>query len=119
MVHSGDVLVLGGLINHDVENTYSKLPILGSLPGIGKLFTNTNKTYTKKNLMVFLRPVIIDRRPVSQDMTGDRYEYMRQLELLRRAGASVVTNLDETPLLPPTHKPIPNLPAPFAAGLPR
>jgi len=65
-VDDGQIVVLGGLITDDVQDTVSKVPFLGDIPIIGSLFRNKSKSAIKQNLMVFLKPHII-RSP--EDLT--------------------------------------------------
>lgn len=58
-VDDGQVIVLGGLIQDDVEDVVVGVPILSKLPLLGYLFRRTEKETTKRNLMVFLKPRII------------------------------------------------------------
>lgn len=98
LVDSGDILVLGGLISNDNKESLNKVPILGSIPIIGRLFQYKNHHVERKNLMVFIRPVIINNKKQSQEETLDRYDYMRDQELLKRAGIDI--NIGGRPLLP-------------------
>lgn len=59
LVDDGQLIVLGGLIGDDGENSVEQVPVLGSLPVIGGLFKYRNKSRAKTNLLVFLRPIII------------------------------------------------------------
>lgn len=59
LVSDGETIVLGGLIQDDVQESVSKVPLLGDIPLIGALFRSTQITKTKRNLLVFLRPKII------------------------------------------------------------
>lgn len=52
----GETIVLGGLIQEQEQITEQKVPILGSIPGIGKLFRNKNKTFSKQELIIFVTP---------------------------------------------------------------
>ena len=51
--------MIGGLIKHDNQKTVDKIPVLGSLPLIGYLFSNRNKNYEERELVIFLTPRII------------------------------------------------------------
>jgi type II secretory pathway component GspD/PulD (secretin) len=53
-------VVLGGLITSDVATTKDKVPFLGDLPGVGRLFQSQSKTSDKKNLMIFVTATIVD-----------------------------------------------------------
>jgi len=53
-------VVLGGLISEDVRKTKDKVPVLGDIPLLGKLFTSESNFAKKKNLVIFVTPTIID-----------------------------------------------------------
>jgi len=60
MVEDGRTLVIGGLITDQVNVTKSKVPVLGDIPWIGALlFSNTNTTKTRKEVLIFMTPHII------------------------------------------------------------
>ncbi len=88
LVNSGDVLVLGGLISNNDKETLNKIPLLGSIPIIGKLFQYKNHEREKKNLMVFIRPIILKNKSDIVRETSDKYNYMRNLQWHRKYGAS-------------------------------
>ncbi len=68
-----ETIVLGGLIRDDSEKTVRKVPILGSIPVLGILFRSTSTNKIKRNLMVFLRPTILDDRVDALSVTRQRY----------------------------------------------
>jgi len=78
VVDDGALLVLGGLIRDETSIKQSKVPLLGDLPGLGYLFRSENRTRIRKNLMVFLRPIIMRSQDMSNALTAERYQYMRQ-----------------------------------------
>ena len=59
-VWDNQTVVLGGLITSTVQSTKDKVPFLGDLPGVGRLFQSQSKTEQKDNLMVFVTPTIVD-----------------------------------------------------------
>jgi type II secretory pathway component GspD/PulD (secretin) len=59
MVPSGNTLVLGGLVQDDIRNENSKVPIMGDIPGLGYLFRHDFKSRQKSNLLVFITPTIV------------------------------------------------------------
>jgi Flp pilus assembly secretin CpaC len=68
MIPSGNTLVMGGLLSDSSTKTYSKVPILGDLPGIGLAFRRDGKSRNKANLLIFITPTIIqeqDFRPTA------------------------------------------------------
>ncbi|KAB2665580.1 MAG: type II and III secretion system protein [Verrucomicrobia bacterium] len=60
IVWDGQTVVLGGLIAEDVKKTRDKVPMLGDLPVIGRLFRSEAALNSKKNLLIFVTPTIID-----------------------------------------------------------
>ncbi len=77
LADDGSIVVLGGLIQDQYTNNNSKVPWLGSLPLIGALFRTENKDRTKTDLMVFLRPVIVRDSDTEQNISQNRYDYIR------------------------------------------
>ncbi|MBE9564532.1 MAG: type II secretion system secretin GspD, partial [Proteobacteria bacterium] len=80
LVDDGGILILGGLIQEEVSDTESKVPLLGDIPLIGFLFRTQNTTKTKANLMVFLRPTILRDHKDASFVTNEKYNYLRGLE---------------------------------------
>ena len=78
LVDDKQVIVLGGLISDELRENETKIPLLGDIPLIGRLFSNTNSNFIKTNLMVFLRPTIIRDRETNRALTGERYGTIRQ-----------------------------------------
>lgn len=60
MLQSGQMVVLGGLINEERTEQVQQVPCLGGLPGVGELFRSTSRTRNKTNLMVFIHPTILN-----------------------------------------------------------
>lgn len=60
VVWDAQTVMLGGLISEDIANTKDKIPVLGDLPLLGRLFRSETKTNKKKNLVIFVTPTIID-----------------------------------------------------------
>ncbi|MBA2651006.1 MAG: type II protein secretion LspD, partial [Tatlockia sp.] len=80
-VESGDIVVLGGLIQNSVANEDNKLPILGDIPGLGRFFQHNINSHEKRVLMVFIRPVILRSERDAVEISGAKYNDIRQLEL--------------------------------------
>jgi general secretion pathway protein D len=59
-VWDNQTVVLGGLISSSVQSTKDKVPFLGDIPLLGKLFQSESKTSTKKNLMIFVTSTLVD-----------------------------------------------------------
>ena len=60
VVWDGQTVMLGGLISDQVVNSRQKVPFLGDLPVLGKLFRSESKSTSKKNLYIFVTATIID-----------------------------------------------------------
>lgn len=118
MVKDGTILVLGGLMNHNLTTNNSKIPILGDLPILGKLFQYKNKQLDKKNLVLFIRPIILHNQKQTNRLTEARYDLIRTRQLLKRQGIGLITNINEPPLLPSLSAPKLNLPSPFSTKKP-
>jgi len=60
IVWDGQTVVLGGLISENVTKTKDKVPMLGDLQFLGRLFRSESSMTSKKNLLIFVTPTIID-----------------------------------------------------------
>lgn len=60
IVWDGQTVVLGGLISEKVTKTKDKVPVLGDIPLLGRLFRSEANSSHKKNLVIFVTPTIID-----------------------------------------------------------
>lgn len=81
LADDGQFVVLGGLIQDDVNNGADKVPFLGDIPILGNLFRYEKRDRTKTNLMVFLRPVVLRDASAAASLTSDRYDYIRKEQL--------------------------------------
>ena len=59
-IWDNQTIVLGGLISSSVQSTKDKVPMLGDLPLLGRLFQSQSKITSKKNLMIFVTATIVD-----------------------------------------------------------
>jgi type II secretory pathway component GspD/PulD (secretin) len=59
LIPSGNTLVMGGLINDAKTKAWTKVPILGDIPLLGKAFTKSEKTRKKTNLLIFITPTVV------------------------------------------------------------
>lgn len=82
MVKDGDTVVLGGLIKQSDSYTNQKVPLLHSIPVLGWLFKNKDKTLAKRNLLIFVTPNIIKKEnsgTITQNKT-DEYTKSREAD---------------------------------------
>ncbi|HYR24348.1 MAG TPA: type II secretion system secretin GspD, partial [Aquabacterium sp.] len=101
VVDDGQVLVLGGLMKDEYGDGASKVPLLGDIPVLGNLFKSQERSRTKTNLMVFLRPIVMRTQEASNALTLDRYEYMRQRQAESKPANHPVLGINEVPQLDP------------------
>jgi type II secretory pathway component GspD/PulD (secretin) len=73
MIPSGNTLVMGGLISDSVSEGNIKVPILGDIPFMGRLFRQDRKTREKGNLIVFITPTIVQ----DEDFQPTTSEYLK------------------------------------------
>lgn len=100
MVDDGQALVLGGLITDDIQLSSQKVPLLGDIPILGWFFKYKKTTKVKRNLMIFLHPVIMRDASQSAAITGGKYNYIRSEQMaFREKGISLMLD-KESPTLP-------------------
>jgi len=100
IVDDDSLLVLGGLITDDLQQTEQKVPGLGDLPLVGGLFRSQSTTKVKRNLMVFLHPRILREDTLAKQVSQRKYSYLRARQLEQQmAGAALLPN-SEIPVLP-------------------
>lgn len=99
-VDSGQILVLGGLIDDQSTDTVTAVPFLSKIPLIGGLFQSRTVTKQKRNLMVFIRPVILASGEETDYYTRRKYDAVRDLQIhqVNRPRSSVVPR-GPTPVL--------------------
>jgi len=100
LVNSGQTIVLGGLIDNDVQESIQKIPLLGDIPWLGRLFSSSVTTKRKTNLMVFIRPTIITDTNEINTISSNKYNYMRALQLDRKMRGISLMPLTDPAVLP-------------------
>ena len=100
LVDDGQIIVLGGLIDDNLQDNEEQVPGLGSIPWIGNLFKYRVRTHNKTNLMVFLRPTVIRNTEQSSDLAADRYEFIRAAESKNQPEETALMPTMDAPLLP-------------------
>lgn len=111
MVHDGEILVLGGLIDAQDRAVVNKVPILGDIPLLGYLFQSHHIEHEKKDLMIFLQPVVINTPAQYKKITTERYDYMRDVAILNDQGDG---QLIASSILPARQAANDPLPQPFS-----
>ena len=112
IINSDDVLVLGGLISHTNNENINRVPILSDIPIIGHLFEQKTNTQEKKNLMVFIKPIIVNNADDSMTISHLKYSSVR---VIQANYAEDLLSIGKEPLHPmmPPWKTAKDLPQPF------
>jgi len=98
LADDGETIVLGGLIRDDLQVTRSKVPLLGDIPVLGRLFSSESQSRVKRNLLVFLRPTIILDKGEAVAVTDDKYRALWEVNLgVRRKLGQPEGKSDERP----------------------
>ena len=101
LVKSGDTVVLGGLMNNQTVESVTKVPFLGDIPLLGELFKYTSSSYEKRNLMVFLRPIILREDGDYAELSAAKYSMFRNEQLQRnKRGLRLLPITLSTPVMP-------------------
>jgi general secretion pathway protein D len=80
-VESGNVVVLGGLTQDSLSSDNNRIPVLGDIPGLGRLFKRRIHARDKRVLMVFIKPIILRNERDNMHSTSEKYNHVRQYEL--------------------------------------
>jgi general secretion pathway protein D len=100
IVDDGGTIVLGGLIDDAVQESVSKVPLLGDIPILGNLFKSTSTSVSKRNLMVFIRPTIIRDGVTMNEISHKKYQYIRAEQLKRQSQGIPLMPNTKGPTLP-------------------
>ena len=92
----GQIVVLGGLIKDDVQDAQQKVPLLGDIPYLGRLFRSDAEKVTKQNLMIFIRTTIIRDNEALAGASAEKYRYIRDQQIKRKERG--LTYLDDANL---------------------
>ena len=95
MIQDGELLILGGLIEGQTDNSASKVPFLGDIPIIGNLFKSSNKSDSEKVLMMFIRPTIIRTPEDAQALSKSKFEHLITRDFEAEQEGTVTKQLKE------------------------
>ena len=93
LVDNQEVIILGGLIRDKETVSDSRVPILGSIPGLGLLFKSSAKSIEKQNLLVFLRPTVLDSRPSISKVTNRKVGAVYEIEIEGTNSSEIIYDL--------------------------
>ena len=100
MAQDGDIVVLGGLVKDDIQDSRQGVPVLSGIPIIGRLFRNDVVSVTKSNLLVFIRSTIIRDDEDLRGATAEKYRYIRDQQRQRRDRGLMFLDDNVIPVLP-------------------
>ena len=100
MIEDGQMLVLGGLVDEQAQESESKVPLLGDIPVIGQLFKSTSTSTYKRNLMVFIKPTIIREGMTADGITQRKYNFMRAEQLYKAQEGLKLMDDSNIPVIP-------------------
>ena len=75
--HSGEVVVLGGLMQETTVQSDGKRPLLGDIPVLNMFFRTKNDRKTKKELVILMRPVVVDDSTWKNDIEGSQQRFQK------------------------------------------
>ncbi|WP_338746241.1 type II secretion system secretin GspD [Pseudomonas putida] len=78
MVEDNGLVILGGLISDELSTSNQRVPLLGDIPYLGRLFRSDATKNTKQNLMVFIRPRILRDGPSLAGLSEEKYRTLQQ-----------------------------------------
>jgi general secretion pathway protein D len=86
-ISSGNIAVLGGLMQDEIRNNTDAVPGLSKVPGVGKVFQGKNDSNLKTELVIFLRPTVIQNASLESDELANYKQYLPSQALERASEA--------------------------------
>ncbi len=100
LADDNDIVVLGGLVKEDIQDSRQGVPLLSNIPLLGRLFRSDVVTIKKSNLLVFIRPTIIRDDSDLAGATAEKYRYIRDQQQARRDQGLMFFDEGSLPLVP-------------------
>ncbi len=110
IVEDGGTLVIGGLLQDNMTEQVQKVPILGSIPLLGRLFRSERVQLKKTNLMLFIRPTILRDNVATAYETNEKYSAIREMQLAKKRDRGLFFRDINAPLLPELEQPDASVP---------
>jgi general secretion pathway protein D len=99
-VENGQILVIAGLIDDNINDQQRGVPLLSDIPLLGSLFKYRSIDKTKRNLMLFIRPSVLRKRAEGDYYTRKKYDALRQAQIDAGTGAGPLIG-SQRPILRP------------------
>ncbi|MDQ2076663.1 type II secretion system secretin GspD [Marinimicrobium sp. ABcell2] len=96
----GETVVLGGMIQDDVQTSQQKVPFLGDIPILGHLFRNQTNRTSKTNLLIFIRATVVRDERTLEGATAEKYRAIRDEQMRHRGRSGLLINRSTIPVLP-------------------
>ena len=100
LAKDGDIVVLGGLVKDDIQDSQQGVPLLSGIPVLGRLFRNDVVSVTKSNLLVFIRSTIIRDDDDLAGATAEKNRNIRDQQRQRRDQGLMFLDDNLIPVLP-------------------
>ena len=100
LVPDGGLLILGGLKEEETRENLQGVPGISRIPLIGNLFKSRSSQRKKRNLMIFLRPIIMRDAATEAAISSEKYNFLRAEQLRMRENKELRYRGDKQPLLP-------------------
>lgn len=81
LVDDGEIVILGGLIRDKTTFSESRVPVLGSIPFLGRFFRTNSDKHEKQNLLVFLRPTVLTSKEAMAEVGKRKYNAVWEVEI--------------------------------------
>ncbi|MFO1370367.1 MAG: type II secretion system secretin GspD [Marinagarivorans sp.] len=103
----GETIVMGGMTEDATSRSEQRVPGLGRIPVLGRLFRSNGKKNTKQNLMIFLRATVIRDDEALRGATAEKYDFIRQQQISQRKIGTLRGEDKNFPVLPELVQPEP------------
>ncbi len=99
LAKDGSVIVLGGMIQENARETTTRVPVLGRIPLLGRLFRSTGTSVLKNQIMIFIHPTIVRDDETLMGATAEKYRLLREGQIsFRKKGLTGISD-DKIPML--------------------
>jgi general secretion pathway protein D len=95
LIQDGEMLILGGLIEDQTGGTATKVPLLGDIPLLGRLFRSTTKADSQSVLMMFIRPTIIRTAEDARKLSDSKYRHLIKRDMDSEESGLIKPMLDD------------------------
>ena len=95
LIQDGEMLILGGLIEDQTGGTATKVPLLGDIPLLGRLFRSTTKSDSQSVLMMFIRPTIIRTAEDARKLSDSKYRHLIKRDMDSEESGLIKPILDD------------------------